>query len=213
MTKSTMVAEANDVESRFRSERADVARLTLQIRAVGAEIERIERTTDEWSEATERLRVQLDEAVERRRVELDAQLAAVREQAASLVADSRSRAATMPAARQQAADQLFTPTASRADTHAEIPPVSAVAAAVPPPEMPAPPRVPDGPSMMPEYLAQVVHAAVAASLAHFGAAPQPVPAGRTATNTSFRSRLLHLDVLLPLILVGIVVVVTLAWVS
>lgn len=88
------------------------------------------------------------------------------------------------------------------------------------PEAVAPPALPlAAPTTLaaavpaPEYLAQVVQAAVTASLASLGATRAAPGPNRVVARAPLRRRLLHLDVVLPLVAISVVLIVLLAWVS
>lgn len=95
--EQVLVAGGDDVEPLLRTTRAEIARLSLQARALEHEAEQLEAAlaTDDVREA-ELLRASLDELVQSRRHELEQELEQEVVRAAALVAEAQQQAAVAP---------------------------------------------------------------------------------------------------------------------
>lgn len=222
--RSVMATPDAQTDPLVRSARADVARLSLQVRTAQDEFDRAQqRPLVDRTSARELLQTSLDEVVLARRRELSRVLDEERRAAERVVAEAHEEAAAIVAAALAARVQNDEHAAGAAAVATAPSDPGAPASAIDPPTPAVPMIKPPPPSAVPppEYLAQVVQAAVTATLAQVGVAAlaggmRPAPQGRAsvvANRPSFRRRLLHLDVLLPLIAVLLVFLVLLAWVG
>jgi len=237
-----LVTDIEDVDRMIRSARADMARLSLQLRALkhqetvleGAAPERdAAETSSERPSAREYLRTDLEARFATRRASLPSEIAQAHAAAARRVLGAHNEAAVLVSA---ARDELLRVLgglrvpASPQETSGTMAGRSlrssdgeAVVSSLQPPLLvpdPAEPQVFPGPPVQ----------AVAPPLGDFAA---PVPLGfethststtvpavaspqqktRLPPQRSLRAQFLHVDVVLPLVAVAIVLIVLLAWLS
>lgn len=207
-------------ETRSHAGRAEVALLALQLRTAIFEAEQAEAESAQAlrrAEALEAertlLRVSLEERQRRLRVELAAALEEARAAAAATIAEARREAVSLVAAARARAAEAEAVVEAEAAVAPEADEPEVVGVAVPTPSGAAAPPVP------PDQLAEVVRAVVAATLAEARAAglaagPRVVAVDpRLLEGGPMRRRVLHADVVLPLVAVLLVFVVLVAWVG
>jgi hypothetical protein len=189
-----------------RSARADVARLRLELRALlrkaeileasGKPAQATEAPDVDITAARELLAVSLRTQIDARRAELAAELSEARSEAARLVESAHQRADEYVAA---AHDLVI---GAALDPDQVLEPLSPL-----PLEVVADPR----PATMPERTVVAAMQAYLAQATVSGPAAAPVSARRS--RPPLRKRVLHLDVMLPLIAVAAVLLILLAWVG
>lgn len=237
LTPVLVAADDEDVTEILRAARAEVAQLSLALRAANHELELAEQRRPELDAALgevdlagarQFLRIVLEQHVAARRTELADELEETRTEAARIVASAEERAdAHVATAREAALAALLQPAQP-------LPPLPPLPAAVDDEDGPAAPA-PDEPGRETtvSHLQEVVAdgadttalgiASILSALQPVLAAQavQPSPAAQPALTVravrtprpSLASRLLFADVLLPMIAVVVVLIVLIAWVG
>ena len=220
----TAVDDVGSRESQEPLARARIARLTLQLRSARCDADDAERQASAVDAEVEAARTAVLQRIERLaeddRSRRAAELEAARAEAATLLEAARARAvataidgrpraavATSEAEPQPTPEAEPQPTpepepAREPDPEPDPQPMAAPLAAV---------ATPPGLLVDSVALAEAVAAGVSAALLHTHAVRRAEPSGKVGRRRSFAARLLHLDVLLPLVAAIIVVSVLLAW--
>jgi hypothetical protein len=211
----------------LRKARAEVARLKLELRGVSRKAEAAEQaqatnesTADDDAEldlvaARGLLASSLASQVDVRRAELAAELAEARSEATRLIESAHRRAEEYVSA---AHDVAFAAVVSPQDPVGELSPLPLEV--VPDAEQPAPEIVSEPTVLMqpPSGNAgfEAIVTAMQAYLTHAAVVPQSVAAPARSVRPPrppLRTRVLHADVLLPLIAVVAVLIILIAWVG
>lgn len=237
-----LVVDDKDVEELIRSARADLAKLSLELRALQREAATAREALTagdaepslDLAGAQELLRTGVEARLARRRVERRAEIERAQREASRRIADAEAEAsALVDAAR---AELLRALAGSSSTPHREpyptddsewrprtdpVPPALPSPPPAPPvmdePQPPSPPRpvLDEAPASPPDVDRAPPSPPLAVAEVTVFAAPSPRPAGRPGrgVHRNWWQGLLHLDVLLPLLAVLIVAVVLLAWVA
>jgi hypothetical protein len=235
-----IATDDRNVEQLVRSARAGVARLSLELRVARHNAEVAEQRLDAEDEATivdlpaarELLRTSLSQAVDLRRAALATEVEEARLEAARIVASAHRRAEAYLAA---AHDGVLATVIDPARTLAPLPPVPPTVVPDDDPAEPESAPVREGAAVAPVSATALEVASILAALqlhpttplqpvalpvgvgpaagpVHAPAPPVPAPVP-PRPRVPLRSRLMHADVLLPLIAVVAVLLVLLAWVG
>lgn len=208
--KVVVVAPSNDVEALVRSSRSEIAKLSLALREAlheAAEAERLAGIGGEHVDilaAHEVLGSALEPQLVARQAELAAEVERVQEDAARLISAAEAEA-----------------TRVRAEAREEL--MGALLRGSSPVGPPPAPLTPPAPTQVPTGAAAPVSPDAAGAELFVLPLPTTPPAMATAIaaatrfgrqqRRSLRARLLHADIVLPLIAAIIVLIVLLAWVS